>query len=532
MNRVSKKRGLRYLATACLAMAILAGPVWAAPEDHQVWMERPVPMGITGGSIEDWRTQGVFVYCCGGTLGGLVENAGGTVFILSNNHVLARVNQAAIGEDIVQPSILDDCFNVNPDNAVADLSDFVTLDFSGGTNYVDAAIAEIRSGQVDTTGTVLEIGTLGTDTLAAYIGLNVKKAGRTTGLTFGTVDSLDVSVNVGYASECGLRRADLVGYFENQFTVTPGTFSDSGDSGSVIVEDVANNPRAVGLLFAGSSSYTIANPIDTVLSSLNVYMLSGGGPECETNEDCNDNNECTNDVCNEGVCEYTNVPDNTTCTGGVCCGGSCTVPYCSENAECDDGEACTTDTCINPGTCSADCTNTWPACDLTVSDGCCGPECDSTNDIDCPSGPVCGNTICEIDLGEDCRNCSDDCNGVTTGRPSGRYCCGDDVDCSDPRCTGEGNTCQMSGASTAIVPPGRGPIPPGLARASAVKKRNSARLFAVPDVVGHGVSLDANGNVIIKVFLARENADAGARIPAALENVPVRVEVTGPFEAR
>ncbi|UCE62129.1 MAG: hypothetical protein JSU63_10545 [Phycisphaerales bacterium] len=529
MNRLSEVRW-RYGGLAVALMALCATIAWAAPGDHQVWMERPVPMGITGGNIEDWRTQGPFVYCCGGTLGGLVENAGGTIFILSNNHVLARVNQAAIGEDIVQPSILDDCFNPDPANAVADLSDFVALDFGGGTNYVDAAIAEIRAGAVDTSGTVLEIGTLGSDTLAAYVGLNVKKSGRTTGLTFGAVDSVDVSVNVGYTSECGLRRADLIGYFENQFIVTPGTFSDGGDSGSVIVEDTGSNPRAVGLLFAGSSSYTIANPIDNVLSALNVAMLGGGGPECQTNADCNDDNECTNDVCNVDVCEYTNVPDNTTCTGGVCCSGTCTVPICETSADCDDQEACTTDECVAPTSCGAFCENTWPACG--ISDGCCGPTCDSSNDPDCPSGPVCGNDICEIDLGEDCRNCSDDCNGVTTGRPSGRYCCGDDVDCNDPRCTGGGNTCQMSGASMVIDPPGNGPIPPGLARASAVKKRNSARLFAIPDVVGHGISLDANGNVIIKVFLARESADVRAQIPAALENVPVRVEVTGPFEAR
>ena len=50
-------------------------------------------------------------------------------------------------------------------------------------------------------------------------------------------------------------------------------FLKSGDSGSLMVEDVTNNPRAVGLLFAGSSSYAIANPIDDVLSFLNASMV-------------------------------------------------------------------------------------------------------------------------------------------------------------------------------------------------------------------------------------------------------------------
>ncbi len=50
-------------------------------------------------------------------------------------------------------------------------------------------------------------------------------------------------------------------------------FLDSGDSGSLMVEDVATKPRAVGLLFAGSSSTAIANPINEVLSFLGATMV-------------------------------------------------------------------------------------------------------------------------------------------------------------------------------------------------------------------------------------------------------------------
>ncbi len=42
----------------------------------------------------------------------------------------------------------------------------------------------------------------------------------------------------------------------------PGShFLASGDSGSLMVEDVTTNPRAIGLLFAGSSVTAVANPI-------------------------------------------------------------------------------------------------------------------------------------------------------------------------------------------------------------------------------------------------------------------------------
>ena len=50
-------------------------------------------------------------------------------------------------------------------------------------------------------------------------------------------------------------------------------FLNSGDSGSLMVQDVATNPRAVGLLFAGSSTSAIANPINQVLTFLGATMV-------------------------------------------------------------------------------------------------------------------------------------------------------------------------------------------------------------------------------------------------------------------
>jgi hypothetical protein len=81
-------------------------------------------------------------------------------------------------------------------------------------------------------------------------------------------------------------------------------------------------------------------------------------------------------------------------------------------------------------------------------------------------------------------------------------------------------------------PPGQGTDnAPGLARASAVKRRHSGRLFAIPDVVAHGVSLSDDGQPIITVFLRKENAASRAQIPATLKGIRVRVVVSGTFEA-
>ncbi len=95
------------------------------------------------------------------------------------------------------------------------------------------------------------------------------KYGRTTGLTKGSIALLNVTVNVGYDS--GVAR------FVDQIAIQPGSFSAGGDSGSLIVlnpkgKGSADKRKAVGLLFAGSVLFTIANPIDAVLDRFEVTI--------------------------------------------------------------------------------------------------------------------------------------------------------------------------------------------------------------------------------------------------------------------
>jgi hypothetical protein len=86
----------------------------------------------------------------------------------------------------------------------------------------------------------------------------VKKYGRTTGLTEGTVTAINATVVIRY--DKGRAR------FINQIVVQgSGSFSEGGDSGSLIVTSDQNKP--VALLFAGSSSTTIGNPIQNVLNA-------------------------------------------------------------------------------------------------------------------------------------------------------------------------------------------------------------------------------------------------------------------------
>ena len=98
--------------------------------------------------------------CCSGTLGALIEDNSGKQYLLSNNHVLARSDHAAVGDAIVQPGLIDN--NCTPSGEgpgtvpVGSLSAWLPLR-SAQTN-ADAAIAQVASRTVDATGGILEFG--------------------------------------------------------------------------------------------------------------------------------------------------------------------------------------------------------------------------------------------------------------------------------------------------------------------------------------------------------------------------------------
>jgi hypothetical protein len=65
-----------------------------------------ISLGTSGGNQKDLQTSGGTITCCSVTLGSLVTR-GGTQYLLSNNHVLARTDQASPGESIIQPGLID-----------------------------------------------------------------------------------------------------------------------------------------------------------------------------------------------------------------------------------------------------------------------------------------------------------------------------------------------------------------------------------------------------------------------------------------
>jgi len=205
-----------------------------------------------------------------GTLGCLVERDGNH-YILSNNHVLADTNAANPGDPVIQPGSADG--GTTPDDNIATLEPYRTIEFEGPPNDIDAAIALVGdSNQTLVSSEIIDIGNPGTTPGSISLNQRVQKGGRTTAHTVGEVDEISADIWVlfreGYA------------FFENQIgikSVNTNAFSAGGDSGSLIIDEQTQAP--IGLLFAASdfSGSTFANPIDAVLNYYNVTIVGEQG---------------------------------------------------------------------------------------------------------------------------------------------------------------------------------------------------------------------------------------------------------------
>jgi len=256
-------RNSKSWIVAVAAVALALAPAFAdGGPNHQVKQSVPVKMGTSGGSLADHSSA----YCCAGTLGSLITRDG-TLYILSNNHVLARSGSAATGETDIQPGLIDK-------GCSQTLSNYnVVGTFPGnivplGSANVDVGLSTANS-NVDSSGAIIDVGVPCSATQVAGIGDAVTKSGRTTGQTFGTVQATNVNVSIQYQKGCNQGKKFTISY-TNQVSITPGTFSAGGDSGSLILSNNTSNHHPVALLYAGSSSVTIGNPISAVVAALNA----------------------------------------------------------------------------------------------------------------------------------------------------------------------------------------------------------------------------------------------------------------------
>ncbi len=245
--------------------------------DEQTQRMRPARPGLSIGLADELSA---------GTFGCLVRREGRR-FILSNNHVLAKSNQASLGSAVVQPGRRDGGTSAD---RIATLAEFVPIAFEGepppqppsgcgarlaqlfgaqraqvepvnqpGNNKVDCAIAALDDDTL-ASADILGIGApIGAG--AATLGTQIRKSGRTTGLTTGVVEQIDVSIRIDFNGPAATFTEQLLA----------GAMSAPGDSGSAVLDLQGN---VVGLLFAGSATSTVITPIQLVLSALRVEIAT------------------------------------------------------------------------------------------------------------------------------------------------------------------------------------------------------------------------------------------------------------------
>ncbi|MCK4330892.1 hypothetical protein KAX02_13765 [candidate division WOR-3 bacterium] len=240
---------------------------------------RPAPGGVSVGHV----------LISAGTLGCVVKKDS-IRYMLSNNHVLACSNEAKIGDSILQPGSHDS--GKFPEDHIADLKDFVPINFSGipsecpitglfiriingvlyvirsntrlqavkqaESNLVDAAIAQPLNDE-DISDEIMEIGKI-EGVKSAILGMKIQKSGRTTGLTQGEITQINVTANIQYGE-------GKIAQFTDQ--IMSGPMSTGGDSGSAILTE---DSKLCGLLFAGSDQITICNRIEHVFELLDVRL--------------------------------------------------------------------------------------------------------------------------------------------------------------------------------------------------------------------------------------------------------------------
>ncbi|MEH2460467.1 hypothetical protein [Nostoc sp.] len=257
------KEKVKYLAKGEVDIRI-TGNVY--PQNSvSPYYKRPLSIGL---SIS--RTHSISA----GTLGCFVQKRGqADLLILSCNHVLANINDAQIGDPIIQPAVVDD--GKSETECIANLYEFIQLR-EDQPNLADAAIAKINAHiEIERLCPFYENNLLqpfwqkeGFEEIRHSV---VAKFGRSTELTFGIINAFEMERKVPYINNGN----PITVTFPN-LTAIKGLdnkpFSKGGDSGSIIV-NIEGEP--IGLLFAGTEGdkpISYANPIELVCQELNIEL--------------------------------------------------------------------------------------------------------------------------------------------------------------------------------------------------------------------------------------------------------------------
>ena len=265
----------------------VVGKIHALPcsgsSNPQIAYPLPVPLGVSGGNAI------MFGGCCAsGTIGFKVrDNNTGFVGWISNNHVVGHGDDgcpstAPIGTPEYQPGSIDASPTCSSAQYIGTLNRVVPIVFGGADNSVDAGF--VVSSDTAVSGNILNLGPQVDNVVAPFLGQVVRKNGRTSGCTEGTVTGVGLTIAVLYSESAPCATTCGTATFTNQVEFSPTapstTMAEAGDSGSPVI-DAANN--AVALLFAGDGiGDGFGNPMETVLTDLDVTLSSSTSTQCIT----------------------------------------------------------------------------------------------------------------------------------------------------------------------------------------------------------------------------------------------------------
>jgi hypothetical protein len=193
-----------------------------------------------------------------GTLSYAIILPDGRIMLLSNRHVF----YGPPGTPILSPAVLDG--GRIPDDVVGYIDGYVEIKPPPSLNKVDIALATTTVQVLP--NEIMNIGRINGVTTPT-VGMNVKKYGRTTGLTYGSITDDHVSVKV-YGYE-GMEYA----LFEDCIMTT--AMAKGGDSGSILI---TLDNMLVGLIFAGNDNVTVACKAINVQEALRSLTIQKGMP--------------------------------------------------------------------------------------------------------------------------------------------------------------------------------------------------------------------------------------------------------------
>jgi MYXO-CTERM domain-containing protein len=287
-----------------------------------------------------------------------------------------------------------------------------------------------------------------------------------------------------------------------------------------------------------SGSACTATPCDGICDEGAMTCI-----ECDSPDDCDDDNPCTDDDCNgSNECENTGNASNSCSDGNPCtddaCNGSGNCVGTNNTDPCDDGlfctttDACSAGSCVGTGdACPGDqCLEGIDACgdcnqpsDCDDSDPCTDEACDGSGN--CSNDPSADGTACTSDGDfctgvEECQSGScvspgDPCSGLQTCDESGDVCestaAGDDGGIT----TSDGG--MTSGGANDASSPG-GPHPGNL-DGSTGNGSNSGDGSAGPGAGGPG-SGTPDGGAVSTASAASDDAGCNCRLPRSSTSQP------------